>query len=102
MVRHSTWRTRRAKELSGAGEDLGPEARKVYDETGLAIEIGRSIHRRRTERGWSQAELARRAGMSQPAVARLETSLTLPSTRTLLRVAAALEQPLHISIGDAA
>jgi HTH-type transcriptional regulator/antitoxin HipB len=40
--------------------------------------------------------------MSQPAIARLETSLTLPSTRTLLRVAAALEQELHISFEDAA
>ncbi|WP_255951143.1 helix-turn-helix domain-containing protein [Streptomyces odontomachi] len=101
-MKHATWKTRRAKKLSGVGDDLGPEGRRVYDETGLAIEIGRSVYRRRTEKGWSQAELARRAGMSQPAIARLETSLTLPSTRTLLRVAAALEQPLHISFGDAA
>ena len=101
-MKHTTWKTRRAKENSGAGDDLGPEAQRVYDETGLAIEIGRSVYRRRTERGWSQAELARRAGMSQPAIARLETSLTLPSTRTLLRVAAALERPLRIGFGDAA
>jgi HTH-type transcriptional regulator/antitoxin HipB len=39
--------------------------------------------------------------MTQPAIARLENSLTLPSTRTLLRVATALGQPLHITIGDA-
>ncbi len=101
-MNHSTWKTRRAKELAGEPTDLGPEAQRVYDETGLAIEIGRSIHLRRTELGWSQAELARRVGMSQPAIARLESSLTLPSTRTLLRVATALGQPLHISIGDAA
>ncbi|MEU3343875.1 helix-turn-helix transcriptional regulator [Streptomyces sp. NPDC006700] len=101
-MKHATWKARRVKELSGGSDDLGSEAQKVYDETGLAIEIGRSVYRRRTERGWSQAELARRAGMSQPAIARLETSLTLPSTRTLLRVAAALGQPLHISIGDVA
>jgi HTH-type transcriptional regulator/antitoxin HipB len=40
--------------------------------------------------------------MTQPAIARLETSLTLPSTRTLLRVATALGQPLNITIGHAA
>jgi HTH-type transcriptional regulator/antitoxin HipB len=101
-VNHAVWKTRRAKEIAGADGDLGPRAQEIYDETGLAIEIGRSVHQRRTERGWSQAELARRAGMTQPAVARLENSLALPSTRTLLRIATALEQPLHITIGDVA
>jgi HTH-type transcriptional regulator/antitoxin HipB len=101
-VNHSTWNTRRARELAGADVGLGPAAQEVYDETGLALEIGRTVHQRRTELGWSQAELARRAGMTQPAIARLETSLTLPSTRTLLRVATALGQPLVISIGHAA
>jgi ribosome-binding protein aMBF1 (putative translation factor) len=101
-VNHATWKTRRAKELADVDADLGPSAQQVYDETGLAIEIGRTVYQRRTELGWSQAELARRANMTQPAIARLETSLTLPSTRTLLRVATALGQPLHITIGDAA
>jgi DNA-binding XRE family transcriptional regulator len=101
-MNHATWKTRRAKELVGKSTDLGPDARQIYDETGLAIEIGRTVYQRRTELGWSQTELARRAGMTQPAIARLETSLTLPSTRTLLRVATALGQPLHITIGNAA
>jgi HTH-type transcriptional regulator/antitoxin HipB len=101
-VNHATWKTRRAKELSGQDADPGSRARQVYDEAGLAMEIGRTVYQCRTELGWSQAELARRAGMTQPAIARLETSLTLPSTRTLLRVATALGQPLHISIGEAA
>lgn len=100
-MNHATWRTRRAKELADAAEDLGLEVRPVYDETGLAVQLGCSVYQRRTELGWSQAELARRAGMTQPAIARLENSLTLPSTRTLLRVATALGQPLHITIGDA-
>jgi len=101
-VNHASWKTHRAKELTGADTDLGPKAQEVYDETGLAIELGRSIYQRRTELGWSQSELARRAGMTQPAIARLENSLTLPSTRTLLRIATALGQPLNITIGDAA
>jgi HTH-type transcriptional regulator/antitoxin HipB len=101
-VNHNTWKTLRAKEVAAKEADLGPNSQQVYDETGLAIEIGRAVYQRRTELGWSQAELARRANMTQPAIARLETSLTLPSTRTLLRVATALGQPLHITIGDAA
>ncbi len=101
-MNHAAWKTHRAKELTGEDADLGPQAQQVYDETGLAIEIGRAVYQRRIERNWSQAELAQRAGMTQPAIARLETSLTLPSTRTLLRVATALGQPLHITIGDAA
>jgi ribosome-binding protein aMBF1 (putative translation factor) len=101
-VNHANWKTRRAQEVSGRESDLGPRAQQVHDETGLAMEIGRTVYQCRTELGWSQSELARRAGMTQPAIARLETSLTLPATRTLLRVATALGQPLHITIGSAA
>ncbi|MFF9128498.1 helix-turn-helix transcriptional regulator [Streptomyces sp. NPDC014889] len=101
-MNHATWMTRRAKGLADPATPLGPKAREIYDETGLAIEIGRSVYQRRTELGWSQAELARRTGMTQPAIARLENSLTLPSTRTLLRVAPAVGLPLHITVGDVA
>lgn len=101
-MNHATWKTRQAKELCGQGPDLGPRAQQIYDETELAMEIGRAVYQRRTEMSWSQAELARHASMTQPAIARLETSLTLPSTRTLLRVATALGQSLHITIGKAA
>lgn len=69
-MNHATWKTRQAKELCGQGPDLGPRAQQIYDETELAMEIGRAVYQRRTEMSWSQAELARhRAAGNQPDVA---------------------------------
>lgn len=44
------------------------------------------LRQARQEAGLSQAELARRAGTSQPAVARYETSATSPAVSTLERL----------------
>jgi|GEM_PF-4848864 len=48
------------------------------------------IHGERTKRGWSQAELARRAGVSASAVNRLEAGTRLGHADTVARVAGAL------------
>jgi ribosome-binding protein aMBF1 (putative translation factor) len=99
-VNHSAWKSRQAAQSTT--NELGPNAQAHYDEAGLAIQIAQTVYQHRTARGWSQRELADRADMTQPAIHRLESGLTLPSTRTLLRIAAALNQPLHINIGTAA
>ena len=44
----------------------------------------------RVERGWSQDELARRAGLSRPAVSAIETGRVVPSVSAALSLAAAL------------
>ncbi len=44
----------------------------------------------RTARGWSQGELARQAGIAQPALCRLEKAVIEPSTITIDRLAEAL------------
>lgn len=44
----------------------------------------------RTRRGWSQAELGRRAGVDQSSIARNERAQTLPSEEHKLRIARAL------------
>jgi predicted nucleotidyltransferase len=54
------------------------------------------IHRARSNAGFSQAELAERAGTSQPALARYETSSTLPTLPTLERLLSACGQQLQI------
>lgn len=63
-----------------------------------AREIGREIARLRRLRGLTQAELARRVGTQQPAIARIEQGHILPSLRTLLRIAEALNARLHIHL----
>jgi transcriptional regulator with XRE-family HTH domain len=58
---------------------------------------GTAIYDRRTALGLSQSELAKRAGMTQPAINRLETGTTLPSSRTLFRIARALDTGLVVA-----
>ena len=51
----------------------------------------------RMERGWSQGELGRRAGLSRETVCRLEREVERPSWITVVRLARALAQrPLDI------
>lgn len=52
-------------------------------------EIASTIHKARLSRDWTQAELAARAGLSRPTVARIESGKAV-STATLEKVAAAL------------
>ena len=50
-----------------------------------------SIARLRIERGLTQAQLAERIGCPQQTVTRWETGNNLPSTRYLMKIAAALD-----------
>lgn len=53
-------------------------------------EIAERVRRYRAERGWTQAELARRAGVSRGTVSRIELALERPLGRTARSLAAAL------------
>jgi ribosome-binding protein aMBF1 (putative translation factor) len=66
-----------------------PSVRAAYEEQAPEFAIARAIIAARTGAGLSQAELAARMTTSQPFVARLEGGRTLPSMRTLLKVAEA-------------
>ncbi|MCQ9335029.1 helix-turn-helix domain-containing protein [Corynebacterium phoceense] len=65
-------------------------------EPNLACGLGRDVRAARRERGWSQSELANRAHVSRPTIARVETGVNI-STGTLEKIAKALGKRLNIS-----
>jgi ribosome-binding protein aMBF1 (putative translation factor) len=75
-----------------------PAYARVWQETDLADQVATLLIAYRAKHGLSQTELARRLGMRQPAIARLEAGQHAPSFRTLARLAAVLEVELNLRI----
>jgi HTH-type transcriptional regulator/antitoxin HipB len=75
------------------------EYREGYDEARRAFLIGQAVRERRVALGLSQTEVAARAGMSQPALSRLEAGGTVPTIPILERIALALETELIVTFG---
>jgi ribosome-binding protein aMBF1 (putative translation factor) len=94
-VNHSQWKTRRTKKLLGETVDESP----AYVEAGYALALGQAVYDRRTALGLSQAELARRAGMTQPQISVMEGGDSSP-TPLLTRLAKALDASLTIQLDD--
>jgi ribosome-binding protein aMBF1 (putative translation factor) len=65
---------------------LNPEYKHEYDRTKLANDIAVRVLAYRAQHRMSQAELARRLGMRQPNIARLESGEHEPSLSTLVRL----------------
>ena len=62
-----------------------PEVRKAYEALGDEYELARELIAARTRAGLTQAEVAKRMGTTQSAVARLESGSKLPSVKTLFK-----------------
>lgn len=75
---------------------LSPAGQRAYNEATLAIHVADQVRQLRSGLGISQEELARRAGTSQPMIARLERGGQPPSLRTLERLAEALNAELTV------
>lgn len=72
--------------------------RNAYDELGPEFALITTIIEKRLKRGLTQAQLARRIGTKQSAIARLESGTYNPTIETLEKVAKALNARLKISI----
>lgn len=67
-----------------------------------ALDLANDIIARRVEAGFSQTELAARAGTDQANISRLESALANPTLKFLQKLAAALDAELEIRLRPAA
>ena len=84
-----------------AARMYSPAAAEAYEQARLRFELAEAVRKRREELGWSQRQLAERAGMTQPGVARFEAGGTTPTIPVLERIARALGLQLTIALGPA-
>ena len=76
--------------------------RQGYDEARRAFLIGQVVRERRLALGLSQTEVAARAGMTQPALSRLEAGGSVPTIPVLERIALALDAELIVALAPPA
>ena len=72
--------------------------RQGYAQARRAFVIGQAVRDRRLALGLSQVELAARAGMTQPALSRLEAGGVVPTIPLLERISMALDADLIVEI----
>jgi HTH-type transcriptional regulator / antitoxin HipB len=80
VIRSRTWLGERTRLAEARQARINrPEVAAAYEQTRLRYELGEAVRLRREELGWSQRQLAERAGMSQPGIARFEAGGTTPT-----------------------
>ena len=82
MLQRGDWQELRDRRIAEPG------ATEAYDVTRLAYQLGRRVRELREQLGLSQTTLAKRASMTQPAVARFEAGGTVPTGATDVPVGA--------------
>jgi transcriptional regulator with XRE-family HTH domain len=75
-----------------------PEFRSEWERLAPARAVANSVIRYRLDYGLTQTALGKLLGMSQPAVARLESGEHLPTLPTLLKLAEALDLEILVSM----
>jgi len=106
VVSHAQWklaRDRKVAESISEDDDSPESAERVRRrlELDLAWDIGQAVYDRRNALGIAQAELARRAKMTQPQVSKLELGGTMPTVPLLARLARAMDSAFSLELeGD--
>ena len=75
-----------------------PEYKAAYDALEPEFAIADALVKARTEAGMTQKDVAGRLGVSQPAVARMESGKNV-SIRAIARYARAIGRPITLCIG---
>jgi ribosome-binding protein aMBF1 (putative translation factor) len=75
-----------------------PKVTAEYDAMATEYEIAAELIKARIRAGLSQGERAARMSTSQSTIARLESGRTLPSTKTLLRLAEATGSKIQLRL----
>jgi transcriptional regulator with XRE-family HTH domain len=104
VLNRAQWGATRGRRLPGELIPGSAEAASGRIELRYALALGQAVRDRRLALGLSQAEVARRADMTQPQVSRIESGDTVPTLPLLERLARALESELdiHVVPGSAA
>lgn len=97
MAGHSRWRTLQAKRLAETGDIREhPE----YEQAGRDLRLGDQLRAIRRSRNLTQKEVAERAGISQPALSRIELGGGVPDIETLRRLGSAMGVRFHVIVGN--
>lgn len=75
-----------------------PAFRKAWEETDLSYQVARALIRIRLDLNLTQEELAKRAGVPQSVIARLESGRHLPSLRSLDKIAKKLGLQVRLDL----
>ncbi|MBV2154328.1 helix-turn-helix domain-containing protein [Kitasatospora sp. SUK 42] len=97
-MNHSQWKTRRTRELLGEQVEESPEVAAFRLEMHYARAFGQALYDRRTALGLSEADVARRANMTEDEIECIEEAGTVPTLPLLQRLASALESELDIHV----
>ena len=94
MVIRTSW------EEIKASHPLTAEGRAAYEDEARISVFRELVYRLRTEAGLTQAELAKRMGTTQSAIARMEGGGSRPTLETLEKLAAAVGAELIVGVGE--
>ncbi len=96
-MNHSRWKLARDKALTEQ-DGRSPELKELDREISLSMALAQVVYDRRKALGLSQEELARRCGLTQAKISRIEGSDTVPTLSLLAKLAKGLEASLNIAI----